>query len=77
MKFAPTRTPSEWISDCGRYRVWLRAQYTDGRTEYAAEEVGSEGGAKLPSEWIVKAAPSRLKAMEACEEHAARLINIL
>ncbi len=75
MKFHPANIPEAWVSECGRYRVWLRARHTDGQAEYSACSV--KEGTNQIDEWVVYAAPSRTQAIERCKEHAQRLINIL
>lgn len=73
MKFVDSDTFSEWVSECGRYRVWLNARHVDGTSEYAASLVGATNA----KDWITRTAKTKMEAIESCVEHSRGLLHIL
>lgn len=64
---------AEWLSDCGRYVVWVQERPRDEGCLYAASRVESQftdGGKRAA--WLVERAGSFKEACDACRDDARR-----
>jgi hypothetical protein len=65
VKFKYDKPSGDWLSDCGKYRVWLQGRLLHGEREWAAQFEDD-----LP--WLCSMAVDKREAIDYCKDHKAK-----